>query len=195
MQLAGSGFEFLLLAHGHQSIEMALRKFVLIFCLSERDRSLIEILARERALFVEILTAVIKLLLGFQCYLRRLRIALRLLDLFRQSGCGRDRIRGLRLIVCSLIVLSGGGQVAILQRGEQLSGTNFTAAIDIERFDRRADLRNNRRLRERVQDGFGRHCLLDGRLLDRNRLNADRRLRRLFGGAAQPGRNNGNACG
>ena len=174
---------------------MALRKFILIFCLSQSDSGLIEVLARKRALRVEILTAVVKLLFSFERYLRCLRITLRLLDLFRQSGGGRDRIRGLRLIVCSLIVLSGGGQVAILQRSEQLSGMNLAAAIDIERFDRRADLRNNRRLRERVQDGFGRHCLLDGRLLGRNHLNADRRLRRLFGGAAQPGRNNGNACG
>src|SRR5882762_2926686 len=58
LQLAGSGFEFLLLAHGHQRIEMALRKFILIFCLSESDSGLIEVLARERALLVEILTAV-----------------------------------------------------------------------------------------------------------------------------------------
>src|SRR4030081_3929619 len=174
---------------------MALRKFVLIFCLSESDSGLVEILAREGALLVEILTAVVKLLLRFQRYLRRLRITLRLLDLFRQSGGGRDRIRGLRLIVCSLIVLSSGRQVAILQCREQLPGMNFAAAIDIERFNRRADLRNNRRLGLRVQDSFGRHRLLDGRLLDRNHLNADRRLRRLLGGATQPRRNNGDACG
>src|SRR3979411_1241775 len=104
---------------------MALRKFVLIFCLSESDFGLIEVLARERALLVEILTAVVKLLLSFQRYLRRLRIALRLLDLFRQSGSGRDRIRGLRLIVRSLVVLSRGGQVAILQCGEELACVNL----------------------------------------------------------------------
>ena len=111
---------------------------------------LVEVLARERALLVEILTAVVKLLLSFQRYLRRLRIPLRLLDLFRQSGGGRDRIRGLRLVVRSLIVLSSGSQVAILQGREQLPGMNLAAAIDIERFNRRADLRNNRRLGLRV---------------------------------------------
>src|SRR6266404_172426 len=174
---------------------MALREFILIFCLSQSDSGLIEVLARKSTLLVEILAAVVKLLLSFQRYLGRLRITLRLLDLFRQSGGGRDRIRGLCLIVSSLVVLSSGSQVAILQCGEQLSGMNFAAAIYIERFDRGADLGNNRRLCERVQDGFGRYCLLDGRLLDRNHLNADRRLRGLLGGAAQPRRNNSNDCG
>src|ERR1700687_1449839 len=99
----------MLLAHGHQRIEMTLRKFVLIFCLSQSDSGLIEVLARERALLIEILTAVVKLLLGLQRPLRCLRITLRLLDLFRQSGGGCDRIRGLRLIVSPLVVLSSGG--------------------------------------------------------------------------------------
>src|SRR6266403_4628320 len=119
---------------------MALRKFILIFCLSQSDRGLIEVLARKSALLVEILAAVVKLLLSFQRYLGRLRITLRLLDLFRQSRGGRDRIRGLRLIVGSLVILSSGRQVALLQCGEQLPGMNFAAPLDVDRFNRRADL-------------------------------------------------------
>src|SRR5712664_4527512 len=99
---------------------MALRKFILIFCLSQSDSGLIEVLARKSTLLVEILPTDVKLLLSFQRYLRRLRITLRLLDLFRQSRGGRDRIRGLCLIVSSLVVLSSGSQVAILQGREQL---------------------------------------------------------------------------
>ena len=177
LQLALGGLDFLLLAPGHQRIEVVLRNFVLSSCLGETDGSLIEIFARQGALLVEILTAVVELLFGLQRQLRRLRVALCFLNLFRQSGRGRDRVGGLRLIVGSLIVLSGGGQVAAFQFGEQLSFMNLAAAIHVERFDRRADLGNNRRLRQRKQNGFGRHRLLDGRLLDRNHLNADRRLR------------------
>ena len=72
---------------------------------------------------------------------------------------------------------------------------NLAATIHVERFDRGADLGNNRRLRQRKQDGFGRHRLLDGRLLDRNNLNADRRFLLLVLGAAQRRHKNKNDCG
>jgi hypothetical protein len=62
-------------------------------------------------------------------------------------------------------------------------------------LNRRADLRNNRRLRQRKQNRFRRHRLFDGRLLRRNYLNADRRLRRPFPRTAQRKHKNKNDCG
>src|ERR1019366_5471694 len=185
----------LLLAPGHQRIDVMLRNFVLRSCLGDTDGSLIEIFARQGALLVKILTTVVELLFGLQRQLRGLSVALRLLNLFRQSGRGRDRIGSLRLIVGTLIILSGRSQVVAFQFGEQLSFMNLAAAIHVERFDRRADLGNNRRLRQRKQNGFGRHRLLDGRLLDRNHLNADRRFFLLVLGAAQRRHKNKNDGG
>src|SRR5260370_39576086 len=103
-------------------------KFVMIAGVSKGDGGLIEFLAWEGALLVELLTAVVNLLFRFQRYLGRLRITLRLLDLLGQSGGGRNRISGLRLIVCSLVVLSGRGQVAVFQCREQLACMNPAAA-------------------------------------------------------------------
>src|SRR5260370_11262803 len=119
-------------------------KFVMIAGVSKGDGGLIEFLAWEGALLVELLTAVVNLLFRFQRYLGRLRITLRLLDLLGQSGGGRKRISGLGLIVSSLVVLSGRGQGAVFLCRGQLAFMKLAAAAPQERFYRCADLWNNR---------------------------------------------------
>ena len=96
----------------------------------------------------------VELLLGGLC------IELRLLNFRRQVGGGGGGILGLGLIVAALILLRGGGQITIFEDREQLAGADVAPAIDQKFLDRRADLRNNRRLRDREQHCIGGYFLL-----------------------------------
>src|SRR5260370_2120551 len=113
-------------------------KFVMIAGVSKGDGGLIEFLAWEGALLVELLTAVVNLLFRFQRYLGRLRITLRLLDLLGQSGGGRNRIGGLRLVVFSPVVLSGRRPSAGFQCRKQRAFMKLAAALHLESFHSRA---------------------------------------------------------
>src|SRR5260370_32493434 len=100
-------------------------KFVMIAGVSKGDGGLIEFLAWEGALLVELLTAVVNLLFPFQRYLGRLRITLRLLDLLGQSGGGRNHLGGPPLTPDFLAVLSRPGQIPGFQCSERPRSMNL----------------------------------------------------------------------
>ena len=85
-QLSSGGFERLLLAGGHQSVQMLLCDLVLIPGLCQIDAGLIELFARDGSLLKEFLPAVVDFLLRFQHLFGRLRVQLGLLDFLRQLG-------------------------------------------------------------------------------------------------------------
>ena len=103
-QLSGSGFDGCLLAHGAQRSEMLIGQLCLGSCLNQCDRSLIQIFAREGALFEEIFAAVVELLLCVQRFVCRFGISFSFRQILGESSAGSCIVRSLGLIEGSFVV-------------------------------------------------------------------------------------------
>ena len=144
---------------------MALREFVLIACIGQIDGRLIKLFSRKRSLTDQLLPAIEDLLLRIEGLLRSLGVELSFLYFLRKIGCGGCGVCGFGLVICALIFLRGGGEVAVFENRQQLSLSHMTAAIHQKFLHRRADLRHDRRLRDREQDCIRRDLLLQRGLL------------------------------
>ena len=153
---------------------MFLCDMVLAARLHEIDRRLVQVLTRQRALFVEFLAAVIYVLRRVQRLFRNLRIQFCLLDFFRQTGCSRGFIRGLGLIIGALVFLGGGSQIPVLQNRQQLALAYTAATFHVERFHWRAYFGYECRLLQWKQDRLRGHGTLDRLLFDQSYLHAHR---------------------
>src|SRR4029077_11561392 len=114
-QLSFGGLKFLLLAKGLQFFQMLLRDRALVARRDDVNARLVEFFPRQRALIEKLLAALENFFLGVEGLLRLLRVGLGLLNFFWKAGACGGFIRGLLLLIGTLCVLYGGGQVAILQ--------------------------------------------------------------------------------
>ena len=153
---------------------MLLRDFILVARVGQVHSRLVEFLARHRSLLKKFLPAVEDFLLGGQKFLGRLRVELSFLDFLRQSGGRGGFVRGLGLVVGALVLLGRGCEVVVLEHGQQLAFAHLAATLDVEGFHRRADLRSDRRLLQREENGFGRDRALQRFLFYRDHLHRDR---------------------
>ena len=62
----------------------------------------------------------------------------------------------------ALVVGDGGGEVAVLEGGEELAGFYVGAALDVELFDRGGDFRRDGGFGDGGEDGVGDDVLGDG---------------------------------
>ena len=155
---------------------MLLRDSGLVACLGHVDRGLVELLARQRALFEQLLAALVDLLLGIERFLRLLRVSLGLLNFFGKAGrCGR-LVRGLGLIQCTLRILCGRAEVPIFEHCQQLALMHAAAALHQELCDRSADLGHNGRLLAGKQNRFRADRVFDRGFFHRRDLNRNFRF-------------------
>ena len=155
--------------------------FVLAAGLRQRDFRRIEIAPRQCTLLKKFLAAFVELLLRIKGRLRRGGIEFRLLDLLWKTGIHGGDVGGLRLFEIALGGFHRGGQILVLQNGEQLSFFHAAPALHQELSDRRSDFGRDGSLLQRIDDPFGRNGLRNRSAPRRCDLHRDERLLFLLG--------------
>ena len=83
-------------------------------------------------------------------------------QLFRRCGLGSGGVRALGSEVGAFVVGGSGFEVFVLERGDDLTGANMRAALDVESFDRGRNLGLQCGLRYGSEDGVGSDLFADG---------------------------------
>ncbi len=159
--------------------------------LHQRGLGGVQIAAGNRAFREELLAAVHDAGVQVEIGLGLREIEFGLLHIFRNLRFGCGGIGCLRGFVGTLVVLRGGGEVAVLKHGEQLAFFHLRSALHVELLHRRADLGLDGGLRQRRKDGVGGDVLGDRALLGMLGLHGDFRRGRLFLFAARQAGCNG----
>ena len=94
-------------------------------------------------------------------------------EVLGDGGAGGGLVGGLGCGVGTFVVKGGGGEVRVLQGGEELSCLDVGSALDEEFFDRCGDLGRDGGLGERGEDGVGGDLLGDASLLRVGCLDVD----------------------
>ena len=108
-------------------------------CLHERGLRCIEIASGNCALREQLLAVVHDAGVQVEICLGLREIEFGLLHVFGNLRFGCGGIGGLGGFVCALVILRGGGEIAVFEDGEQLALFHLCSALDVEILDRRAD--------------------------------------------------------
>ena len=178
--LRGGGLDLFPFGDAVEHPQMLLGGVELGFGLGVAHQGFIHLAPRQGAFLEQTLAAVEHLLGGIHGLPVGVHIGLRLDDGLGNRRAGGGAQVGFRLVHGALAFGGLGGEVAALERGQELALLDVVAAVDVELFDGRGDLRHDAGLVAREQHAIAGDNAADGVLGDGRDLNGRGRLG--FGG-------------